>query len=211
MTTKRPSTIVLAAAFLVGVGWLMPVRQAYGHCDTMDGPVVKTAQAALNKGDVTPVLKWVKPQAESEVREAFKKTLAVRGLSPEARDLADRYFFETLVRLHRAGEGAPYTGLKPAGEVEPIVAASDKALEKGSVEGVTQEVSKLVSDGIHRRFTEMMEKRKHADENVPAGREFVSAYVEFVHYVERLHADAVGSAGHQTETEKPVEPGGHQH
>ena len=177
----------------------------------MDGPVVKTAQAALGKGDVTPVLKWVKAEHETEIREAFKKTLAVRGLSPEAKDLADRYFFETLVRLHRAGEGAPYTGLKPAGQVEPVIAASDKALETGSVEGLTQEIVKLVSDGIHRRFVETMENKKHADENVAAGREFVSAYVEFTHYVERLHADAVGQAGHSMESEKPAEPAGHQH
>ena len=56
--------------------------RVYGHCDTMDGPVVKTAQAALSKGDVTPVLKWVKPEQEADVREAFKKTLAVRGPEP---------------------------------------------------------------------------------------------------------------------------------
>ena len=104
----------------------------------MDGPVVKTAQAALEKGDVTPVLKWVKPEHEAEIRDAFQKTLAVRGLGKDARDLADKYFFETLVRLHREGEGAPYTGLKPAGAVEPVMAASDKALEAGSVDELTQ-------------------------------------------------------------------------
>jgi len=177
----------------------------------MDGPVVRTAQAALSKGDVTPVLKWVKPEHEADVRDAFKKTLAVRALGPEAKDLADRYFFETLVRLHREGEGAPYAGLKPAGQVEPVIAASDKALETGSVEGLTQEIVKLVSDGIRRRFAETMEKKRHADENVAAGREFVSAYVEFTHYVERLHADALGSAGPHVESEKPAEPTGHQH
>ena len=79
------------------------------------------------------------------------------------------------------------------------------------MEGLTQEIVKLVSDGIHRRFVETMENKKHADENVAAGREFVSAYVEFTHYVERLHADAVGQAGHNVESEKPAEPAGHQH
>jgi hypothetical protein len=120
----------------------------------MDGPVVKTAQAALEKGTVTPVLKWVKPPQEAQVREAFQKTLAVRGLGREARDLADKYFFETLVRLHREGEGAPYAGLKPAGAVEPVVAASDKALEAGSVEELTREITQLIAEGIRHRFTE---------------------------------------------------------
>ena len=211
MTTKRVPVIVLAAIVLVGVGWPGPGSRAYGHCDTMDGPVVKTAQAALQKGDVTPILKWVKAEYEAEIREAFNKTLAVRTLSPEARDLADKYFFETLVRLHREGEGAPYTGLKSAGTVEPIIAASDKALETGSIESLTREIVKLVTDGIHRRFAETMEKKRHADESVAAGRQFVEAYVQFTHYVERLHNDAVSLAETHAEAEKSAEPAGHQH
>ncbi len=205
MRAKRASGIAAIAMLVMGAGWPGPVGRVYGHCDTIDGPVVKMAQAALQKGDVTPVLRWVKPEHEAEIRDGFNKTLAVRGLSPEARDLADRYFFETLVRLHRAGEGAPYTGLKPAGQVEPVIAASDKALETGSVEALTQEIVKLVSDGIRRRFAETMETKKHADENVAAGRQFVNAYVEFVHYVERLHADVLD------QSETTAEPAGHQH
>ena len=211
MTTKRVFAITSIMVLLVGVGWLAPVGRVAAHCDTMDGPVVKTAQAALEKGNVTAVLKWVKPAQEAQVREAFQKTLAVRGLSREAKDLADKYFFETLVRLHREGEGAHYTGLKPAGAVEPIVAASDKALEAGSAEELTREIAQVVAEGIRHRFTETVEKKQRADENVAAGREFVAAYVEFVHYVERLHTDATGPAGHAAPAEKAGEPGGHQH
>jgi hypothetical protein len=210
MTTKRLSTLVLAA-FLMGAGRPGWVQRAYGHCDTMDGPVVKAAQAALERGDVTGVLKWVRPPQEAEVREAFKKTLGVRALSPEAKDLADRYFFETLVRLHREAEGAPYTGLKPAGQVEPIIAASDKALDTGSAEALTQEIVKLVTDGIRQRFSETMDRKKHADESVTAGREFVGAYVEFTHYIERLHADALGRASHDTDSGRPADSAAHQH
>ena len=211
MTTRRVLWITGATILLVGVGWLAPAGRVDAHCDTMDGPVVKTAQAALEKGDVTPVLKWVKPPQEAEIREAFQRTLAVRGLGREAKDLADKYFFETLVRLHREGEGAPYTGLKPAGTVEPVVAASDKALEGGSVEELTKEITQLVAEGIRHRFAETMEKQQHANENVTAGREFVEAYVEFTHYVERLHTDATGPAGHAAQAEQPSEPSGHQH
>ena len=86
----------------------------FAHCDTLDGPVVKTARAALEKGDVTPILKWVKKENEAEIRDLFKKTLSVRSKGKEAQELADMYFLETLVRVHRAGEGEPYTGLKPS-------------------------------------------------------------------------------------------------
>jgi hypothetical protein len=119
-------TLVAAATVAALSLALVPSRAA--HCDTMNGPVVKDAQAALAKGDVTPVLRWVTPDKEREIREAFQHTLTVRALGPAAQKLADRFFFETLVRIHREGEGAPYTGLKRGGvEIEPAIAASDKA------------------------------------------------------------------------------------
>ena len=98
------------------------------HCDTLDGPVVKTARAALDTGKIAPVLAWVRAQDEAEIRAAFQKAAAARKLGPEAKVVADTWFFETVVRVHRAGEGAPFTGLKPAGlDLGPAVPAADRA------------------------------------------------------------------------------------
>ena len=169
---------------------------AMSHCDTLDGPVVTTAKAALEKGEVTPVLKWVRTEDEKDIREQFNKTLTVRKQGKEARELADTYFFETLVRIHRAGEGAPYTGLKAAGTVEPSVAAADKALESGSVDGLVTMINDAAAKGIRERFERAKEAKKHADHGVEYGRKFVAAYVEFTHYVERLHMDAEKPAAH---------------
>ena len=96
---------------------LLAPRLASAHCDTLDGPVVKTAAKALETGKVAPVLAWVKAEDEAAIKTAFAETLAVRKLGPAAKELADRYFFETAVRLHRAGEGASYTGLVEGDEV----------------------------------------------------------------------------------------------
>lgn len=179
-------SLALALAGLA-VGLWLP-RPARAHCDTLDGPVVTDARAALEKGDVTGVLKWVQPEYEDEVRAAFQKTITVRAQSAAACELADMYFFETLVRLHRAGEGAPYTGLKPAGtELDPSVAASDRALESGAVDELVKLVTDRVAAGIRERFAHASAARKHAAQDVAAGRRFVAAYVEFVHYVEGLY------------------------
>jgi hypothetical protein len=186
------------AVICLGIAFLVP--QIVGaHCDTLSGPVVTAAKSALEKGDVTAVLKWVKKEHEAEIRTAFQKTLAVRSKGPEAREVADMYFFETLVRIHRAGEGAPYTGLSKE-PVKPIIAAADQALEKGSVDHLIEHVTEAVAAGIRERFAETAERKKQADESIEAGREFVEAYVEFTHYVERLHADALGKTGHHGET-----------
>ena len=191
MTTRATRmTILLTAALTAGV---LAARPAAAHCDTLDGPVVADARAALAKGEVTPALKWVRPEAEPEIRAAFAHALSVRALSAQAAQLADTYFFETLVRVHRAGEGAPYTGLKPAGgEIEPGIAAADRALETASAEALIKVMTAHVAAGVTDRFARAVAARKHADLAVDAGREFVEAYVDFIHYVERVHTAAVG-------------------
>ncbi len=168
---------------------------AYAHCDTLDGPVVQTARESLEKSDITPVLKWVQVKDEKEIRVAFDKALAVRAMGPEAKELADMYFFETLVRIHRAGEGAPYTGLKPGAAVDPAVAMADKSLESGSVDKLVDVLTKAMAKGIRERFQQTSEKQKNAEKSVEQGRQYVEAYVVFTHYVEGLHGLIGGKHG----------------
>lgn len=172
-------------------------RPALAHCDTLEGPVVKDARVALASKDVTPVLKWIAPDKEGEIREAFQHALAVRALGTEARTLADRFFFETLVRVHREGEGEPYTGLKPEGvEVDAGIAASDKALETGSVDPLVKLLATAVDKGLRERYARAAEAQTHASESVAKGREFVAVYIAFMHYAERLLADATAAGPH---------------
>lgn len=170
---------------------------ALAHCDSMDGPVVADAQHALAAQDVTPVLKWVAAGDEEEIRRAFAMTLAVRGESDAARELADRYFFETLVRVHRASEGEGFTGLQPAGSVAPAIAAADRALETGNVEALAGELASAVRHGLEERFADAFAKRQAAASSVDQGRAYVAAYVEFTHFAEQAHHLAAAGASHQ--------------
>ena len=207
--------ILFLFMMLFGDNKLFPflVPFVFAHCDTMDGPVVKSAQKALEKGDVNLVLIWVQKKDEAEIMKAFEKTLAVRQLNPQARELADMYFFETLVRIHRAGEGEPYTGIKPAGtEVEPGIRAADKAIETGSVDNLAKEVSEDIAKGISERFTTVMEKKKHAGESVEAGRRYVESYVSFIHYVEKLYLVSSGLVlHHHRESKGAMHEEHHEH
>lgn len=170
-------------------------QNVYAHCDALDGPVAVEARQALEEGDVTPVLKWVTEADEHEVREAFDETLAVRELGSRAQQLADRYFLETLVRLHRASEGAPYTGLKPAGEpVDEAVRATDQALEAADASRLVDPITQTVRDGLQHRYEKAADAKAKADESVKAGREYVHAYVELVHYAKAIRQIAAGHA-----------------
>lgn len=167
---------------------------AVGHCDGMDGPVVADARLAISARNVAPVLKWVPARDEPEVRAAFDRTLAVRELGPQAMELADRSFFETVVRLHRAHEGAPFTGLVPSGTpVAPPIARADAALEAGDVDELARGIAAAVEQKIRDQFAATLEARARKDESVEAGREYVDEYVRFVHFVKHLHEVAHGN------------------
>lgn len=191
--------ISMLAVAVFTVFFIAIPRDAAAHCDTLDGPVIQDAKKAIQAKDITPVLKWVMPKDEKAVRAAFNKVLASKSKSPEA---AEHAFFTTLVKIHRAGEGAPFTGLKPAGAVEPAVAEADRALASGSADALVKLVTEDVSAGIKSRYEHAAAAYKHKDESVAQGREFVVAYVAFTHYVERLHQDATSKGAHS-------EQGGH--
>lgn len=161
---------------------------ASAHCDGMDGPVVKAAQKALQTGNVRLVLIWVGKNDEAEVREAFRKTAVVRRQGREARELADRYFFETLVRLHRAGESEPYTGLKPAGrDLGPVIPAVDRALVTGSSEGLLKLFTGEARAEVEGLFREAFAGKNYDPDNVEAGRAYVHAYIRLMHHAEHLY------------------------
>jgi hypothetical protein len=196
-TLSIGSTAALAALALQ----FGAVRDADAHCDTMSGPVISAARAALESGDVNLVLIWVQPDDEPALRAEFDRALAARKTGGDARTAAEQRFFQELVRVHRSGEGAPYTGIKPAGTpVGPAVEAADRALAKGSVEPVRTVLVDAVAAGIDRHFREVSERRIYRPDDVAAGRAFVKAYVEFTHFAEGLYDKATAASVHHAET-----------
>jgi len=203
MNFFKPATL---AASLMTAALLLPAP-AMAHCDGVDGPVVTVARQSLDAGNVNPVLRWVRAEDEPAIRDAFKHASAVRKLGPEARHLADEYFFETVVRIHRAAEGAPYTGLKPAGrDLGPAVPAADAALKSGSPEAIEKMLVEAVRHRLHEQFEGVHSRAKFDPNDVAAGRRYVEAYVPYVHYVEAVWNAAAGPAQEHAEA-----PAAHRH
>ena len=179
--------VIAIAPLAAAISW---TGLAQAHCDTLDGPVVAAARQALDTGNVNLVLVWVQPTDDMAIRKAFQQSRNVRQAGGEAKQLADLYFFETLVRVHRAGEGAAYTGLKPSGSVEPSVAAADKAIETAKLDVLARLISERTEAGLRKHFEQVMSRKKFNVDDVRAGRAYSSAYVEFVHFAERLYGAA---------------------
>jgi hypothetical protein len=172
------SLLLFSVLFLSSTG-------TFAHCDTMDGPVIADAKKAIMEKNVNYVLKWVRPQDEAEIKYAFNLSMKVRVLSPEAKELSDKYFFETLVRVHRNGEGVPFTGVKPSGTpIDEKILAADKSIEIGNLSPLNNMVPKEKQPELTERFKKVMSLRNFDVNNVEAGREYIEAYVQFFHFAE---------------------------
>jgi hypothetical protein len=161
--------------------------------------VVKAAKMALEKGNVNYALIWVPEGAENEAREAFEKTMRARKQGKDAKEVADDWFFETVIRLHRAGEGAPYTGLKPAGLDEgPVVPRAEKAIETSDSREVTGFLLETIEDELRERFNRVIVAKNYKVDDVEAGRKFVHAFIGFVVWSHHLHKFVKsGEGGHE--------------
>lgn len=185
-------------AVIIAGGLLFGAQKVQAHCDLLDGPVAKAVQKALETGNVNPVLAYAPAAAEAEIRSAFEKSRKVRGLGPDARALADQAFMETVIRLHRAGEGAAYTGLKPAGtDYGPVIPAADHAVETGDLAKLTAVLTEEIEHALRERLAHVREFQKASMEpktaaEVPHARERVSAELGFVTFAESIRQAALG-------------------
>lgn len=184
---KKMLIAIVAAALLFGA------QSAQAHCDAVDGPVAKAAQKALENGNIHPVLAYAPAAAEVEIRAAFDKSRKVRVLGGEARALADQAFMETVIRLHRAGEGAAYTGLRAAGtDYGPVIPAAEHAVETGDLTKLKVVLAEQIERALSERLAHVRELQKVSGEprtaaEVSGARKRISAELGLITFAETVH------------------------
>lgn len=183
-------TILLAMVFM------LTSISGFAHCDSYDGPVIKDALTALDNNNVELVLKWIDSHQEQEVIALFNKTYNLKDGDIEVYTIVEKHFLETLVRLHRETEGAPFTGLKPAGSMTPMVEMADRSIEINSMEEVSKTVTTHLEEVLRERYAKVMELSKTKDNSVEEGRAYVHAYVEYTHTLEALEHILHGDFAH---------------
>jgi hypothetical protein len=199
---ERKSKVIFSILFTIAMLFIS-TNVTFSHCDTMDGPLVADARKAMAQNNVNYALKWVSAANESEVREAFRLSMKVKGLSAEAKELSEKYFFDVLVRIHRTGEGIPFTGVKPSGTpIDEKILEADKSIETGNLSPLEGMMPGDRLPELKERFKKVMALKNFDVNNVPAGREYIEAYVMFFKYAE-------GEEDHNGHTAESVS--GHMH
>lgn len=187
--SKKTTTMMKMTVSLVLVLALIAfsTQETFAHCDRENGPVAVDAREALKTGDFSKIAIWVSEEQEAELEAKFKQSLAIYKKGGEARELATDYFMETAVRLHRAAEGMPFTGLKPASPNAPDIAKAEKALETGDIEPVQTLLKEEIEKETSKWFQKALEAKKNKDNSVEAGRQWVDSYVKYIVYTHKLY------------------------
>ncbi len=194
-STKKLSQRVVLLLSVILLSFASP-QIASAHCDSYDGPVIKDALKALEQQNVELVLKWVEPKYDEIITDKFNQTLKLTGSNKEVNKILETHFLETLVRLHREGEGASFTGLKPVNSMTPMVEMADNSLDKNDIDYVINKVNNHLGEVLRERFTKAMELSKSKDNSVKQGRAYVEAYVEYTHTLEALEHIMHGEMSH---------------
>ena len=194
-STKKLSQRVVLLLSVILLSFASP-QIASAHCDSYDGPVIKDALKALEQQNVELVLKWVEPKYDEIITDKFNQTLKLTGSNKEVNKILETHFLETLVRLHREGEGASFTGLKPVNSMTPMVEMADNSLDKNDIDYVINKVNNHLGEVLRERFTKAMELSKSKDNSVEQGRAYVEAYVEYTHTLEALEHIMHGEMSH---------------
>lgn len=173
-------------------------KQVSAHCDTMDGPTAIDGKKALAENNINYALKWISPEYEEELSKTFAQSIKVRTLNADAQEVADRHFLENLVRLHRAGEGEAFTGLKPSGiPIDEKVAAADKSIEIGNLSPLEGFIAHEDMHELKERFNKAMALKNFDVNDVAAGRRYIDAYVNFFKFAEGEEHEHGGQHGGQ--------------
>ena len=189
----KTALLLSLIAFLSGVN----IQSASAHCDSFDGPALKDAVKALETNNPELIKKWISVEQEPEVVALFHKTYSLRNGDREVYEIVKTHFYETFVRLHRETENAPYTGLKPAGSVAPIISMSDKAIETGNIDKLLGALNNHLNTVLKEKYEKVKELNEVKDDSPEKGREFVAAYIDFTHSIEAVHAITENSAAHK--------------
>ena len=181
---------------LIAILSLISIQPASAHCDSFDGPALIDAAKALETNNVDLILKWINADMEDEVVPLFHKTYSLKNGDKEIYEIVKKHFYETFVRLHREMEGAPFTGLKPAGTTAHITVMSDNALESGDFASLLNALNNHINSQLQEKFDKTAALYKVQDNSVEEGRAYVEAYVDYTHSLEAVHDILSGGGGH---------------
>ena len=155
-----------------------------------DGPVTKAAKESLETGNANRILIWIPEESENTLKNLLERACCARSTRQDGRNRTAEWYFETVNRLHAASHGLNNLSISTkTPEEKAIILLVEGACESGNFEDIATRIPDTPAGEMRQRFEDLMKKRNsYCEENCVAGRMYVSAFVDFITFVNNLHS-----------------------
>jgi Family of unknown function (DUF6448) len=155
-----------------------------------DGPVTKAARESLETGNASCILIWIPEESENTLKNLLERACCARSTRQDGLNRTAEWYFETVNRLHVAGHGLNNLSISTkTPEEKAIILLVQRACESGNFEDIATGIPDAPAGELRQRFEDLMKKRdSYCEDNCIAGRRYVSAFVDFITFVNNLHS-----------------------
>lgn len=154
-----------------------------------NGPGMDAAKKALETGKAHHILIWIPEELKSTLKNFLEKACCERNTRKNVHGHAVDWHFQTIHRLQSLYYG-PHnlniTTKEP--EEKAIILLVERACEGGNFEEITTVIPDTPTGDMPQRFNDVMKKKNYDVENIAAGRVYVSAFTDFIVFVNNLRS-----------------------
>lgn len=168
------------------------------HHNQLNAQVIKAAKMALDSGNVNYILIWVPEESENKLKNLLEKTCCESSTRDNIQNRAVDWYFKTVNRLHYASGWTSCPGMKSESiDENPIVLKVERAIETGNINEIFGVIPDTPTGDVRRRFCDVMNKKNYNVNNIAAGRDYVSSFIDLIVYLHNLPAENFGRTGHE--------------
>jgi len=162
------------------------------HMSFDNDPVMSAAKKALETGKAHYILIWIPEESENTLKNLLEKVCCTLNTQKDGNDHIVDWYFETIKRLHSGYYGSRNLNIPTkTPEEKTIIFLVERACESGNFEVITTIIPDTPAGEMRQRFNDVMKKRNYTVENITDGRVYVSAFTDFIAFVNSLRSGSL--------------------
>ena len=150
-----------------------------------NSPMMSAAKRALETGNAHHILVWIPEESENTLKNLLERAHCERTTGKDAHSNTVDWYFETINRLHSMYYGPHNLSISTKlPEEKAIILLVERACESGNFEEITTVITDTSAGEMRQCFNEVIKKRNY--DAITAGRVCVSAFTDFIAFVNKL-------------------------
>ncbi|MDP3396949.1 MAG: DUF6448 family protein [Methanoregula sp.] len=153
---------------------------------------MSAAMRALETGEAHYILIWIPEASENKLKNLLEKAYYERYTQKNAHTHIVDWYFTTVNHLHSGYFGPRNLDIsKKNPEEKMTISLVERAFENGNFEEIGTIIPDTPTGEMRQRFDDVMKKRDYREKNIAAGRVYVSAFTDFIVFVNNIRSGSI--------------------